>query len=167
VLGFQAELALARSARLQEDVALSRNERLREHIRGLFTDLTILSWPAEKMLELEAGVALIVSADIGLVDSFADLLASRVGCVLKASNAGSALGLAIATQPEQAIIDARLEFPDGVNLALDLAIYAPGTRALIVTDDGGVAQAFRSVGYDTESFPLSVDSLLSRLACTS
>jgi hypothetical protein len=99
---------------------------------------------------LDEGIVLVASAHMGEQMRIQELLRSRFSKAVGASDAGTALGLAIAVQPEYAVIDAELELGSGVDLALTLPTYAPKTKALVLTDDPQRAGDVRLVGLDAE-----------------
>jgi len=68
--------------------------------------------------------------------------------VLEAGNAGTALGLAVALQPEAAIIDTRLDLADGMGVALALPLYAPRTKVLVLVDDPDRSAAIENAGFE-------------------
>ena len=96
------------------------------------------------------GIALVASAHMGEQIRIQELLGSHFSKIVVASDAGTALGLAIAVQPEYAVLDTELELGSGADLALILPIYAPKTKALVLTDDPQRAGDVRLVGLDVE-----------------
>ena len=81
-----------------------------------------------------------------------------------AGDAGTALGLAIATQPDVAIIDDRLDIATGADLILTLPTYAPETTALLLTDDADAATDVRLAGFDMQARDFSEPALSSWIA---
>jgi hypothetical protein len=77
-----------------------------------------------------------------------------------ATDAGTTFGLAIAAQPEVAVIDSDLELGSGVDVALMLPLYSPHTNALVLTDDPRRAGDVRVVGLDTHDHSVSDLALL-------
>jgi len=125
----------------------SVNTTTLEHL----ADRAIREWrsPHRDLRRLDGGTALVASANMGELIRFKELVATSVPYVLGASDAGTALGLAIVTQPDLAIVDNRLELASGIDLALNLPFYAPRTRALVLTDDPERAHDVLVVGFET------------------
>ncbi len=84
--------------------------------------------------------------------------------LVRASDVGSALGLAIAMQPDFAVIDDRLAIGTGAELMRTFPTYAPETRALFLTDDEGAAQDIRFAGFDVLARDLSENDLSAWIA---
>jgi hypothetical protein len=82
-----------------------------------------------------AGAGLLASADLVMLLRLSELVGRRLGYVVSAHDAGTALGLAIVTQPDIAIVDTRLELADGVDLTAALPLYSPRTKSLVLTDE--------------------------------
>jgi hypothetical protein len=94
-------------------------------------------------------VALVASADMNELVRIQETLMGHFSHMLGARDVGTALGLAMAAQPDVAVIDADLELGSGVDAALTLPIFAPHTRVLVLTDDARRAGDVRIVGLDT------------------
>jgi len=120
-------------------------------------DRAISRWRGtpDRVATLEGGYALVASGEAGDLTRMQQSVGMSVGSVFGASDAGTALGLAIAIQPDLAVIDAKMELADGVDMALALPLYAPRTRALVLTDDRLRAAQVRVVGFDTEARHIS------------
>jgi hypothetical protein len=111
--------------------------------------------------QLDQGVALVASGDMSELIRIEEILRGHFSYVVGASDVGTTLGLAIATQPEYVVLDERLELGNGVEAALTLPVYAPHTKALVLTDDPQRAEDVRIAGFDTESRHIAGSTLLS------
>jgi hypothetical protein len=146
----RAEVAIARAARLVEEVTILRGSAVNATTLELLADRVIRGWHARgpDLGEAAPGVALAASARMSALLHVKDLLGTQVGRVTGASDAGTALGLVIVTQPDLAIIDESLELAKGTDLAVVLPLYAPQTKALVLTDDAGRSRELRAIGFD-------------------
>ena len=127
-------------------------------------DQTIRRWDPREEEEAEAkgqGVGLVASINMPTLVRLEQLAGSRLGYVVGANDAGAALGLAIATQPDLSIVDARLDLANGSDLAAILPFYAPRTKTLLLTDDHDLAARAQLVGADVMSRRFSDQALLS------
>ena len=138
----RAETVIGEAAILAEGAATASSVEL-------LADRAISRWDPQMLLH--QGVALVACGQLGDLLRMEQLVGGSLGSVLGASDAGTALGLAIAMQPDLAIIDARLELADGVDTALALPLYAPRTRALVLTDEVERAAQVRIVSFDAEA----------------
>jgi hypothetical protein len=154
--------AIARAARLVQEVTILRGSSVNNSTLELLADRAIRSWRSHGRDEADpaGGVALAASARMSALIHVKHLLGTRVNRVAGASDAGTALGLVIVTQPDLAIIDESLELAKGTDLAVVLPLYAPQTRALVLTDDPARSRELRAIGFDVEGVDADDDSLL-------
>lgn len=108
--------------------------------------------------------ALVASADLNEVIRIKEVIGNRCGYVLGALDAGTALGLAINSQPDFAIIDTHLEVADGGDLVLTFPFYAPQTKALVLTDEAKREHDIRTVGYEVRPRNAADETLLDWIA---
>jgi hypothetical protein len=111
----------------------------------------IAEWDLSAMTANEQyrhGAGLVACGEMGDHLRMKELLGASLAFVVGATDAGTALGLAIAIQPDVALIDTKLELADGVDVALALPLYAPRTKALVLTDDPLRAAQLHVVGFD-------------------
>lgn len=104
-------------------------------------------------------VALVASAEMAELLRFGDLLRSCTPYVVGASDAGTALGLLIGTQPDLAVIDDHLELSSGADLTVTLSLYAPRTAALLLCDDPDTASRMQTAGVVVRSHDISESDL--------
>jgi len=150
-------------ARLSTDAA-SPGGTVNPALLEALVDQTIRRWDPREEAEAEAkgqGVGLVASINMPTLVRLEQLAGSRLGYVVGANDAGAALGLAIATQPDLSIVDARLDLADGSDLAAILPFYAPRTKTLLLTDDHDLAARAQLVGADVMSRRFSDQDLLS------
>jgi len=115
--------------------------------------------PANEDLEAaDGGAALVASAHMSTLARLESLVGKRAGFLATASDAGTALGLLISTQPDVAVVDSRLGVANGADLVLTAPFYAPRTRVLLIADDD-VAAAARAAGIEVLSSHFSDDAL--------
>jgi hypothetical protein len=146
----QSDEAIAEAARLVEEATVLRGGVVHSPVVEQLADRALRELSQREPSRLDGGVGLVATSDMGALLRVKELLGTKVPTVLGATDAGTALGLFIGTQPDLAVIDTRLELADGVDLALTLPLYAPQTRALVLTDDPGHAHDLRVVGFDAE-----------------
>lgn len=91
-------------------------------------------------------VGLVASGDMSQLLWLGELVGSAGTRVLGARDAGTALGLSIANQPDLAVIDERLEVASGVDLALTLGVFTPRTTMLLLSDDSDTARKAELAG---------------------
>ena len=130
-------------------------------------DQTIRRWDPIEEEEAEAkgeGVGLVASINWPTLVHLQQLGGARLGYVVGAHNAGAALGLVIATQPDLSIIDARLDLADGSDLVAVLPFYAPRTKTLLLTDDRDMAARAHLTGAEIMPRRFSDQALLSWIA---
>lgn len=96
----------------------------------------------------DGGVGLVASRNHPILVHLEQIARSRLVFVVRAHDAGTALGLAISTQPDIAIIDARLDLAHGADLVVALPRYAPRTKTLLLTSNAAQAAKVRPVGVD-------------------
>ena len=94
------------------------------------------------------GTGLVASINLPTLVRLETLVGTRLGYVVGAQDAGTALGLAIATQPDIAVVDSRLDVASGADLALTFPFFAPQTKALLLTDDPELTAKAALVGID-------------------
>jgi len=155
--------SLQAPARLSPDAA-SPGRTVNPALLEALVDQTIRRWDPREEEEAEAkgqGVGLVASINMPTLVRLEQLAGSRLGYVVGANDAGAALGLAIATQPDLSIVDARLDLADGSDLAAILPFYAPRTKTLLLTDDHDLAARAQLVGADVMSRGFSDQDLLS------
>lgn len=111
-----------------------------------------------------AGAGLVASVNHPTLVRLTELVGSRVGSVVGASDAGTALGLAISVQPDVAVVDSRLDLADGDEFVLTLPLYAPRTKALLLADDERAAAKAREIGIDVLPRQFAEGALLSWVA---
>jgi len=157
----------AEALRERTDDVMARSARLVEESVGLrgpgsstlevLADRVIRSWrpPNNDPTALDGGAALIATSSMGELLRFKELAASSIPFVMGATDAGTALGLAIVMQPDLALIDTRLELASGTDLALTFPLYSPQAKTLVLTDDASRAHDLRLVGLD--SLPRGAD----------
>ena len=121
----------------------------------------VATWnpPQFDLHQLDQGAAIMASGSMYEMIRGKELLGEKVPYVLGATDAGTALGLVIASQPDVAIIDQRLELADGVDLALSLPAFAPHMKVLVLTDDPVRAADLDVVGLESRGHDAS-DALL-------
>jgi len=127
-------------------------------------DQTIRRWdPGDEETAEATGqaVGLVASINLPTLVHLQQLAGTRLGYVVGAHDAGAALGLAIATQPDVSIIDARLDVANGSDLAAVLPFYAPRTRTLLLTDDHDMAARAQLTGAEVMPRRFSDQALLS------
>jgi len=127
-------------------------------------DQTIRRWDPGDEEEAEAngeGVGLVASINWPTLVHLQQLAGTRLGYVVGAHDAGAALGLAITTQPDLSIIDARLDLADGADVAAVLPFYTPQTKTLLLTDDHDIAARAQLTGTDAMPRRFSDQALLS------
>ena len=113
--------------------------------------ITRLSLPLlDPRLGTRRGVGLAASTRPRRLFHSARLLGHELSRVVRATDAGTALGLAITLQPDLAIIDSSLGLASGIDLARVLSLYSPATRCLVLTDDDESAEELRALGIETE-----------------
>lgn len=100
--------------------------------------------------EEASGVGLAASADFPMLVRL-DKALDTLGRVENAYDAATALGVAIVTQPDVALIDARLDLAKGSDLALLLRLYAPRTRTLVLTESRSLKEGAASREIDALS----------------
>jgi len=110
-------------------------------------DRAIADWGSAAMA-LDDGAAVVACGEMGDLLRIKEVLGATLSSVFGATDAGTALGLAIAIQPDVAVIDTKLELADGVDVALALPLYAPRTKTLVLTEDPLRAAQVRVVGFD-------------------
>jgi len=108
-----------------------------------------------------SGAGLVASNDLPTLLRLQNLLGERLSYVVGAHDAGTALGLAIATQPDVAIVDVRLDLASGADVAFTLPAYAPRTKTLLLTEDDDLAAKAKVVGVETLPHCFSEQRLLS------
>ncbi|HMK99390.1 MAG TPA: hypothetical protein VK428_04305 [Acidimicrobiales bacterium] len=126
-------------------------------------DHTIRRWDPTEEQKAEANgkaVGLVASIDFPTLLRLQQLAGTRLGYVVGAHDAGAALGLLIAMQPDLSIIDTRLEVADGSDLAAVLPFYAPRTKTLLLTDDHDLAAKAQHTGAAVMSRNFSDRALL-------
>jgi hypothetical protein len=157
----RAETAWRRAEELAErtGVARQRSEELAATTAGLLdrslanlVNRAIAHWdyPFGGEYSLDHGVALVASGNLGELMRFQDLFGVHFSTVVGGSDVGTTLGLAIAAQPEYAVIDAELELGSGVDVALILPTYAPETKVLVLVDDPLRAHEIRLIRLSTD-----------------
>ena len=157
---------------LVTEETLSSSERLSEsfaalmvhsHTRGPIAsnvDRAIDGWVAQLPdAPLDEAVALVASANHDERLRIRHALLCDFHTV-GASDAGTALGLSIAAQPDIAVIDADLDDGSGVDTALALPVYAPHTRVLVLTDNEERRGYLKIAGLDVEHRQASEAALL-------
>ena len=150
-------------AQLSPDAA-SPGRTVNPTLLEALVDQTIRRWDPREEEEAEAkgqGVGLVASINLPTLVRLEQLTGSRLGYVVGANDAGAALGLAIATQPDISIVDTRLDLANGSDLAAILPFYAPRTKTLLLTDDHDLAARAQLVGADVMSRRFSDQDLLS------
>ena len=154
----RSDVALARAARLIGASTILRDVGLEPSTLEVLADRAIRGWhpPDGDPRTLDRGAALVASASMGELIRFKELVGSRIPYVLGATDAGTALGLAIAMQPDLALIDVRLELASGTDLALTFPFYVPQAKTLVLTDDPERTHRLRTVGFDAQ--PRHADS---------
>jgi hypothetical protein len=110
---------------------------------------------------LGLGAGLLASVDLEMLMRLSQLARRCLGYVVSAHDAGTALGLAMVTQPDIAIVDARLDLASAVDLAAALPLYAPRTRSLVLTDDRDLGTTAQLAGADVLSRQVSERELVS------
>lgn len=129
---------------------------------SLLVDRTIRGWGANgQRSTLDQTVGLVAAGEMTELIRLKALCGSRLRHVVGASDVGTALGLAIVTQPDLAVFDTRLELGSGVDLAMVLPLYAPRTRTLVLTDDPRQLANAEVVGLDAEHRHPSASALVS------
>jgi len=127
-------------------------------------DQTIRRWDPIEEEEAEAngeGVGLVASINWPTLMHLQQLAGTRLGYVVGAHDAGAALGLAIATQPDLSIIDAKLDLADSSDVVAVLPFYAPRTKTLFLTDDHDMAARAQLTGAEVMPRRFSDQALLS------
>jgi CheY-like chemotaxis protein len=114
----------------------------------------------------DEALALVASAEVGELRRFSEILAARFPRIIAASDVGTTLGLAIAAQPDIAVLDTELELGDGVDAALTMPLFSPHTRVLALTDDAERADDLRIVGLGTEHRHIPDAALLAWVGIT-
>jgi len=99
-------------------------------------------------VDVDASIALVASGEPGKLAWIKQLVGTLVPYTLGVVDAGTALGFAIAAQPDLAVIDSDLEIANGIDMTLSFPTYAPRTKALVLTDDSARATDLRLVGFD-------------------
>ena len=110
------------------------------------------------------GIALVASMELSALLRLEELVTSHLGYVVGATDAGTAFGLAIATQPDIAVVDGSLDLGRGADLVFSLPLYAPCTRSLLLTADANLMAKARIVGVDVLPHEHSPGALLSWVA---
>jgi len=141
--------AVSLTAKAQDLLEAGRERRSARQLEAL------VDWSIRRTAVSDIGLAtvrpgagLVASANVPTVTWIEDMARQRLGLVVGAQDAGTALGLAIASQPDIAIVDERLDLGKGSDLVLVLPIYAPRTKALLLTDDREAAARVRLVGME-------------------
>lgn len=110
------------------------------------------------------GAGLVASAHDSTMDRLEAAVGTRTGFLAAARDAGTALGLVITAQPDVAVVDSRLDFVNGADLALTVPVYAPHTKVLPLTDDDEVAAVAVVAGVDVLPTSFSDEALRSWLS---
>jgi len=110
------------------------------------------------------GIALVASMELSTLLRLQELVTSHLGYVVGATDAGTAFGLAMATQPDIAVVDGNLDVGRGADLVLTLPLYAPCTRSLLLTEDLDLMAKARIVGVDVLPHEHSPGALLAWVA---
>lgn len=116
------DAASRRSARLQEPAVL-RVDRIVEAPMNL------------ELAGLREGLGLVVASRMSRVASLHEALHERLGRVWTARDPADAVGLAITTQPDVALVDDDLPVMSGLDTAVLIRCYAPESSVLLFTDD--------------------------------
>jgi len=144
--------------------AASHGRTVNSALLEALVDQTIRRWDPGEEDRAEAcgqAVGLMASINLPTLVRLQQLAGRQLGYVVGAHDAGAALGLAIATQPDVSIIDTRLDVANGSDLTAVLPFYAPRTRTLLLTDDYDVAAKAKLAGADVMSRRFSDQGLLS------
>jgi len=149
----RSEKVSERSRNLSQDAQLlvSAGPTLFEEVVDRALDLA----PEVQELQPQRAVALVASGDIQQFARLKGVLGSMVPLTLGAVDAGTTLGLAIAIQPDLAVVDSDLEVASGIDSALSLPLFSPRTKALVLTDDPERAADVRLIGFDSARRDLS------------
>ena len=94
------------------------------------------------------GIGLVASPDIAHLVRLEELVVHRLPVLVGARDAETLLGFAVMCQPDVAVVDDALGNSCCADLALTLALYAPLTKVLWLTDDDDVTAQARIVGFD-------------------
>jgi hypothetical protein len=160
----RSQTVSARANQLVADVTLWFQASVGPQVLEDLVDHAIGKSRVPHSAEWGRGAALVASGDLGELRRLRDLVAMRMPSVVDAVDAGTALGLAISTQPDLAVVDARLGLGSGVDVALTFRTYAPRTRALVLTDEPDRAADVRTVGFDAENRNIPEPTLLAWIA---
>lgn len=109
--------------------------------------------------DVAGGTGLAAARQPGLM-RLNELMGGRVSVSHLAHDAGTALGLAIATQPDIAIVDANLDGAAGWTVVMAMHYFAPLTKSLLLTDDEESAATVRRAGIDVRSREASDETLM-------
>ena len=110
------------------------------------------------------GVGLVTSSDVASLIHLEQLVVHHVPVLVGAQDADALLEFAVICQPDVAIVDGELAHACREDLALTLALYAPLTKVLWLTDDDWVAVQARTVGFDAVPHEADERAVLSWLA---
>ena len=105
-------------------------------------------------------IALVASSDPDKLIRIKQLLGTVVPYTLAVMDGATALGVAIAIQPDLAILDSNLDLANGVDVTLTFPLYAPRTKALVLTDNPEHAVDLRLAGFDANLPNVSDSELL-------
>jgi hypothetical protein len=110
------------------------------------------------------GIALVASMQRPALLRLQEVVTSHLGYVVGATDVATAFGLAIATQPDIAVVDGCLDLGRGADLVLTIPLYAPSTRSLLLTEDEDLMAKARILGVDVLPHDHSPGALLSWVA---
>lgn len=161
----RARAEVERARKLSEDAAAlvgtSSQPMVFEHLVDQAIELSGLTFLDDR---LDEGVALVGSADMGELVRMKDLANALLPCTFGAVDAPTVLGLTMTLQPDLAVIDADLDISSGADVVLTFPLYAPQTKALVLTDDPERSRDLRIVGFETQPRDVSDSSLLAWIA---
>jgi CheY-like chemotaxis protein len=101
-------------------------------------------------------IGLLAMTDLGELVGVYQAAAKRRWRIVDAVDGATAIGVAMLTQPDCAVLDANLPTLSGLEVADGLRHYAPRTAVLLLTGDGDIDARARHAGFPTlgKSAPL-------------
>jgi hypothetical protein len=154
---------LLAQGRARMDTATNRAKELEEKALTLLLRSNWISTPdlfahlvdralerIEGSLNLGESPALVASGRLGELVRLKQLAGTHCSYVVGTLDSGTALGLAMITQPALAIVADPLEVASAVDMALTLPTYAPRTKVLVLTDDDDAAHDLRTLGIEVD-----------------